>query len=251
MNEQSEVASTSLTRREFLVASAASLATAPLAHGASDGGATARPAVVVFQGDSITDAGRSREREAANEPAALGPGYAGLVARQLLAESATAGLKIFNRGISGNRVLDLLVRWERDTLALEPDLVSILIGVNDTWHRYLPGGVGIKVPRYAAFYRMLIEDTLERRPNCRLVLCEPFALPGGQFREEWMGELRDRMAVVRELAREFKTTFVPFDRMFAEETKRHSAGDLAADGVHPSLLGHRIMATAWRQAVGI
>lgn len=236
-------------RREFPANSAALLATAPLVRttGAEAVGGP-RPGVVVFQGDSITDAGRSREHDSANDPAALGSGYVGLIAREVLAKPANAEMRIFNRGVSGNRSLDLLVRWERDTLALAPDVVSILVGVNDTWHRHLPGGVGIKVPRYAAFYRMLIEDTLERRSNCRLVLCEPFALPGGQFRDEWMGELNERMAIVRGLAREFRATVVPFHQTFAEAMKRHPAADLAADGVHPTLLGHQLMAAAWRAA---
>lgn len=251
MSEKNNFPSSSLTRREFPANSAALLATAPLVRTAgAEAVGEPKPGVVVFQGDSITDAGRSRERDGANEPAALGLGYVGLIARELLAEPANAGMRIFNRGVSGNRSLDLLVRWEHDTLALAPDLVSILVGVNDTWHRHMPGGVGIKLTSYAAFYRMLIEDTLERRPNCRLVLCEPFALPGGQFRDEWVGELHERMAVVRDLAREYGTIYVPFHEMFAEAMKRHPAADLAADGVHPTLLGHQLMANAWRAAVG-
>jgi len=252
MSKRNVPPSSPLTRREFLASSAALLASAPLVRAAgAEAVGEARPAIIVFQGDSITDAGRSRERDGANEPAALGVGYVGLIARELLAEPANAGVQIFNRGVSGNRALDLLVRWEHDTLALAPDVVSILVGVNDTWHRYLPGGVGIKVPRYAALYRMLIEDTLERWPDCRLVLCEPFALPGGQFRDEWMGELRERMAIVRGLASEFRTAFVPFHEMFAEAMKRHPAADLAADGVHPTLLGHQLMAKAWRASAAL
>jgi lysophospholipase L1-like esterase len=253
MNKEIGTPPASLMRRDFLIGSAMLLA-APLVRATGESKETppqAKTTAIVFQGDSITDAGRSREHEEADEPTGLGPGYVGLIAQALLAEPKNSGLKIFNRGISGNRVLDLLVRWEHDTLALEPDIISILVGVNDTWHRYLPGGVGIKVSRYATFYRMLIEDTLERRPRCQLVLCEPFALPGGQFRDEWMGELRERMAVVRELAREFKAIYVPFQEVFTQELKRRPAADLAADGVHPTPLGHQIMAEAWRGAVGL
>lgn len=208
-------------------------------------------AVLLFQGDSITDAGRERGRDnVPNDPAGLAWGYVGMIAHELQAEHPDAKWRIFNRGVSGNRVFDLLSRWENDTLDLEPALVSILIGVNDTWHRYL-GGTGIPVGRYEAFYRMLLKDTLARRPSCQLVLCEPFALPGGAFKDEWMPELRERMAVVRGLAAEFGAVFVPFQNAFEREMLHRAPTELAADGVHPTESGHRLMAKTWREAVGL
>ena len=237
------------TRRRFIAGTAAFAATTALAQ--APGTATpAAPPTIVFQGDSITDAGRDRVGHA-NEPASMGPGYVGLLAESLQRDHA--GVQIFNRGVSGNRVLDLLGRWEQDTLRLQPDVVSILIGVNDTWHRYLPGGVGIKVPRFAVLYRMLLEDVREQRPACRLVLCEPFALPTprGSFKAEWMPELRERMAVLRGLAQEFGAIFVPFQDKFEEAMRQFSPAELAGDGVHPSLLGHQLMARTWREATGL
>ncbi len=204
-------------------------------------------AVLLFQGDSITDAGRDRDRgNLPNDPAGLAQGYVGMIARELVA--TFPGWKCYNHGISGNRVIDLLGRWERDTLDFEPDLVSVLIGVNDTWHRYI-GGTGIPVGHYETYYRMLLEDTRARRSSCQFVLCEPFALPGGAFKDEWMPELRERMGVVRHLAAEFDAVYVPFQQMFEREMSRHTPTELAADGVHPSELGHRLMAKAWRKAV--
>lgn len=241
-----------LTRRHFLLGSAALAASATLACAAGTPGTAKLPAnaVIVFQGDSITDAGRDRVGHA-NEPASMGPGYVGMIAAQLLKENP--GMQIYNRGMSGHRVLDLLYRWEGDTLALQPDLVSILIGVNDTWHQYLPGGYGSKVPRYREFYRMLLDDTLARRPSCRLLLCEPFALPvaGASFKAEWMPELRERMAVVRALAREYGATLVPFQEKFEEAAQQHTAAELASDGVHPTLLGFELMTRVWREAAGL
>src|ERR1039458_1500190 len=96
-------------------------------------------AVVLFQGDSITDCLRDRTRSCPNDPAALGAGFVGRLAGDLLAGNPGAGWQFFNRGISGDRSIDLLGRWRRDTLALKPDLVSILVGVNDTWHEHLTG----------------------------------------------------------------------------------------------------------------
>lgn len=207
-------------------------------------------AVILFQGDSITDCLRDRARPGPNDPAALGAGYAGRVAGDLLAQHAGAGWKFFNRGISGDRVVDLLGRWRRDALALQPDLVSILVGVNDTWHEHLFGN-GVSVERYAELYRLLLLDTRAARPQCRLVLGEPFALPGGDFQAAWMLELRARAAVVRKLAQEFGAAFVPYQEMFDAARRRYADAELAADGVHPSPLGHRLMADAWRQAAAL
>jgi len=242
----------SLCRRDFIAGTAAFAASSVLARTADGIAAAPPPAIrtIVFQGDSITDAGRDRTGHA-NEPACMGPGYVGLIAAQLLQKNPE--MQIFNRGMSGHRVLDLLCRWEGDTLALQPDLVSILIGVNDTWHQHLPGGHGSKVPRYTALYRMLLDDTLARRPTCRLLLCEPFALPveGASFKADWMPELRERMAVVRALAKEYGAILVPFQEKFEEAAKQHRAGELASDGVHPTLLGFQLMARVWREAAGL
>jgi acyl-CoA thioesterase-1 len=209
-----------------------------------------RNAVVLFQGDSITDCQRDRTRNCPNDPAALGTGYVGRLAGDLLAESPGAGWQFFNRGISGDRSADLLGRWRRDTLALKPDLVSILVGVNDTWHEHLTGN-GVSVSRYAELYRMILDDTRCARPAVRLVLGAPFALPGGEFEEAWMGELRQRATVVRQLAQEFNAAFVPFQAMFEAAQKSYSTAELAADGVHPSPLGHQLMAKAWREAAAL
>jgi lysophospholipase L1-like esterase len=204
-------------------------------------------AVVLFQGDSITDCLRDRTRSWSNDPAALGAGYAGRIAGDLLARHAGAGWQFFNRGISGDRIVDLLGRWRKDALGLQPDLVSILVGVNDTWHESLNGN-GVSVARYAELYRMILLDTRATRPGCRLVLGEPFALPGGEFKAEWMPELRERGEVVRQLAREFGAAFVPYQSMFDAAQKKYRAAELAADGVHPSPLGHQLMAAAWCEA---
>jgi len=207
-------------------------------------------AVLLFQGDSITDCLRDRTRSGPNDPAALGAGYVGRIAGDLLALHPGAGWKFFNRGISGDRSVDLLGRWRREALALKPDLVSILVGVNDTWHEHLSGN-GIPVSRYAELYRMILDDTRRARPDVRLVLGEPFALPGGEFKEAWMGDLRERAAVVRQLAQESGAAFAPYQAMFDAALRNFSAPELAADGVHPSPLGHQLMAQAWRAAAAL
>jgi acyl-CoA thioesterase-1 len=244
-----------LTRRSFLFRAASFAVILPalrasLAPPMNSSNPLPDKTVFLFQGDSITDCLRDRTRSWSNDPAALGAGYAGRIAGDLLAGHAGAGWQFYNRGISGDRTVDLLGRWRRDALALQPDVVSILVGVNDTWHEHLTGN-GISVPRYAELYRMLLTDTRQARPRVRLVLGEPFALPGGEFKEDWFDELRARGKVVRQLAQEFGAAFVPYQGMFEAARQRYSAAELAADGVHPSPLGHQLMAQAWREAAAL
>ena len=169
--------------------------------------------VILFQGDSITDCGRSRD--GANPNVRLGDGYVLMSAASLLAAKAEDGLKIFNRGISGNRIVDLYARWKCDGLNLQPDVISILIGVNDTWHEFGSRN-GVEVPRFEQFYRMLLEWTLQARPGVKLVLCEPFVLLCGVVTPDWVAEMDQRREVVRRLAKEFGTVFIPYQEIVAK-----------------------------------
>lgn len=206
---------------------------------------------ILFQGDSITDCGRDRGQEASpNHPQALGPGYAGKIAGDLLAELPCRSLRIFNRGISGNRVVDLYARWKCDAVNLRPDLVSILIGINDTWHEFGSNN-GVELDRFEQVYRMLLEFTQARLPGTALVLCQPFTLPCGAVLPEWEPDVAGRREIVARLAREFGAIHVPFQEMFDAALKEAPAEYWAADGVHPTPAGHARMARLWRQTVGI
>ncbi len=202
---------------------------------------------ILFQGDSVTDCGRSRE-DVFN--AGLGSGYPFLIGARILADHLGEGYQIYNRGVSGNRVVDLYARWKIDALNLRPDIISILIGVNDTWHEFERQN-GVEVERYAKFYRMLIEWTLEKLPEVKLVICEPFVLNFGAVNDDWLGEMAARGKVARELAREYKQIFVPFQSVLNKAVER--GGDpalLLADGVHPTMTGHQVLADAWLDAAG-
>ena len=129
---------------------------------------------ILFQGDSITDAGRARDA-ALPANTGLGLGYPHLIAGRLLSQCPKRGYQFFNRGIGGNRVVDLYARWKVDALNMRPDLISILIGVNDTWHEFGSRN-GVEVDRYATVYRMLLEWTRKELPQTKLVICEPFVL---------------------------------------------------------------------------
>jgi len=207
--------------------------------------------IILFQGDSITDAGRNREMQAkANQNAALGNGYALRIAGALLSDYPALDLQVFNRGISGNRVVDLYARWKSDAVNLQPDWISILIGVNDTWHEFGSQN-GVELDRFEQVYRMMLDYTRQRLPEVRLVLCEPFVLPCGVVTPAWQEDIRSRREIVSRLAGEFQTLRVPFQEMFDEAVKETAPEYWAADGVHPTPAGHARMARFWRSCVGI
>jgi lysophospholipase L1-like esterase len=201
--------------------------------------------VVLFQGDSITDAGRSREKEAAvNEQAGLGNGYAAIAAAALLIDHPKARLQIYNRGISGNKVFQLADRWEKDCLSIKPNLLSILIGVNDIWHS-LGGDYKGTVEIYERDYNALLERTRKALPNVELVICEPFVLRCGAVSEKWFPEFDGYRAAAKRVAGHFHATFVPFQAMFDEAVKYAPPEHWAKDGVHPSAAGAALMAHEW------
>lgn len=195
---------------------------------------------ILFQGDSITDC--SRDREIQTPSKALGNGYVSMVAE------SHPEWAVFNRGISGNRVVDLYARWKPDAIHLEPDIISILVGVNDTWHESAHRN-GVEVPRYAAIYRLLLEWTVSVLPGVRLVLCEPFELPTDDTRRSWRPEMDERRAVVAGLAKDFNAILVPFQQEFDKALEQQPPEYWAPDGVHPSPEGHRLMADCWLRHV--
>ena len=208
--------------------------------------------VVLFQGDSITDAGRARNAEAqANSPSGLGNGYPFLAAGGLLQSHAKLGLKVYNRGISGHKVPDLQKRWQKDTLDLKPAVLSILVGVNDIWHKFA-GRYDGTVADYGTGFTALLEQTKEALPETTIVVCEPFALRCGAVKDEWFPEFDERREVAKEVAKAAGTLWVPFQTMFDEAIAAGTTPNYwAGDGVHPSLAGHALMSKTWREVVGI
>lgn len=127
---------------------------------------------VLFQGDSITDYGRDRSSEP-NQAPGLGEGYPLLVAARGLLSDPREGLRFFNRGVSGNTVPDLQARWQTDTINIRPDILSILIGVNDFWHVKLGTYAGTAAD-YEKNYKALLDTTRRALPNVKIVVMEPF-----------------------------------------------------------------------------
>jgi acyl-CoA thioesterase I len=203
---------------------------------------------ILFQGDSITDAHRSRDDAGENSAAGLGVGYANLVASHFLASQPTAGMRFLNRGISGHRVVDLYARWKVDALNLQPNVISILVGINDTWHEFNNSN-GVELPRFETIYRLMLQMTREALPDVALVLCEPFALPCGEVTADWLPDVAARIDVVHRLAAEFGAVLVPFQQALNVAVASGDPAYWAYDGVHPTPAGHRCMADCWLQAV--
>lgn len=202
---------------------------------------------ILFQGDSITDAGRNRDEGGAN--AGLGGGYAFLATAQLRKTLADRNISCYNRGISGNKVFQLSDRWKEDALSLQPDLLSILIGVNDFWHTLNDYDGTADV--YEQDFRALLKRTKEQLPDVTLVIGEPFVvLEGSAVREEeWIPDFRAYQKAARQIAREFDAAFVPYQSVFDEASKEVAPTYWTGDGVHPTLAGSQLMAEAWLQTV--
>jgi len=239
-----------LTRRDF-VTTASALAGATLLPAAATAGraptGAAEGTVVLFQGDSITDAGRDRAVADPNAARALGSGYPLLAASAALAAHPDRGLRFYNRGVSGNKVPDLAARWAADTVALAPDVLSILIGVNDFWHKLSSGYTGT-VEDYERQYTALLDDTRRALPRTRLIVLEPFVLRCGAVDNRWFPEFDQRRAVAARVAQRAGATFVPLQPVFDDLARKSPPAYWAADGVHPTPAGHAVIAERWRRA---
>ncbi|MDR0559663.1 MAG: SGNH/GDSL hydrolase family protein [Prevotellaceae bacterium] len=211
-----------------------------------------KDSVILFQGDSITDCERKRDSITCNNTNQLGLGYVLFTASALLNRHAAKQPKIYNRGISGNKVFQLRERWEIDALSFMPNVLSILIGVNDYWHT-LNGGYKGTVEKYETDLRNLLKYTKKKLPNLHLVLCEPFALKGGSAINDanWFPMFDDYRKSLKKLSDEFNAIFVPFQSVFDEAVKFAPATYWSADGVHPDLPGRQLMAEAWLKATGL
>ena len=200
-------------------------------------------AVVLFQGDSITDAGRSRDNDAE-----LGEGYAALAAGAIGQTYPDKGIRFLNRGVSGNRAKDLQERWDSDCIDLGPSWVSIMIGINDTWRRY-DSGETTSAEAFEESYRDILTRTRDQL-GARIIIVEPFCLPCPPDRQAWREDLDPKIQAARALAREFADLYVPMDGIFAQAAVRKDPAFWAEDGVHPTPDGHALIAQVWLRAVG-
>lgn len=197
---------------------------------------------ILLTGDSITDGNRGRNADLNH---ILGHGYQALIASRFGADLPERHLVFMNRGISGNRVSSLLQRWQTDIIDLTPDLISILIGVNDL-------GARVSVEQYEQQYSELLAKTVEALPHVKFVLGEPFGLPVGGKKDHWeeyREDLAEFQAVVARLGAAYHAPVVPYQKMFEDAVKRAPADTWIWDGVHPTYAGHQLMADEWVRTV--
>ncbi|HEX8348615.1 MAG TPA: SGNH/GDSL hydrolase family protein, partial [Hymenobacter sp.] len=181
----------------------------------------------------------------------MGHGYAFSIASRIGAAFPDKNLRFFNRGISGNKITDLAQRWQTDTLALHPDVLSILVGVNDA-ASVINHKDSVSVAQYETIYTSLLEQTRQALPETLLVLGEPFILPNPKFQDKWADwqiDLQERQQVVQRLASTFNAVCVPYQKVFSEAVQRAPVEYWIWDGIHPTVAGHELMTREWLRQV--
>lgn len=196
---------------------------------------------ILFQGDSITDA----SRDYANIRN-LGNGYPKFSAELIKQAYPDKEFDFFNLGISGNKAENLRDRWQKDCIDLQPDILSILIGVNDTWH-YSETGSWLSNELFESYYREILTRT-KKETNAKIIILEQFLLytPDKAF---FRDDLNPKIDISRALAREFADVFVPLDGIFAAASVKKEPTYWAADGVHPSEAGAKLIAEHYLKAI--
>ena len=206
--------------------------------------------VILFQGDSITDCGRDKEKLSNN-----GRGYAHMAIANLT-KNFPMQYTCHNRGISGNRIVDLYARIKKDMINLKPDYMSILVGINDVWHEYNHKN-GVSAEKYEMVYSLMIEELKAALPDLKIMIMEPFVLPGiktestEEFPDRWEffeKECPLRQAAAKRVAEKYGLLFVPLQEMLNRLCESAPADYWLGDGVHPTPAGHEAIKEVWLKA---
>lgn len=201
---------------------------------------------ILFQGDSITESGRAKDEKWSEKY--QGSGYPVMVAAEL-GYKYPDKYTFINRGISGNSVVDILARVKTDIIKIKPDVLSILVGVNDVW-RELKNNSGFSEKSFERIYDVLLYEIKENLPGAKIIIMEPFLLKGEDTLEHWdkfRSEVEKRAVVAKKLAEKYGADFIPLQARFDEMYEKASMGYWLFDGVHPTSAGHKIIADAWLQ----
>lgn len=199
---------------------------------------------ILFQGDSITDAGRSRE-----DDMHLGIGYPRFVSGELALDNP-GEYEFFNRGISGNRIVDIYARIKKDLINLKPDIMSILIGINDVWHEVGEQN-GVDAEKFFKVYSMLIEEVKAALPDIKIMIMEPFVLKARATEENWdyfASETAKRQEMAKKIAEKYNLKYIPLQDKFDEASKLAPNNYWLGDGVHPTYAGHELIKREWIKA---
>ena len=200
---------------------------------------------ILFQGDSITDCGRDWGNDGQ-----LGRGYAHLVSAYL-GYTEPGEHTFVNKGISGNRVVDLYARIKRDIINYKPDVMSILIGVNDVWHEIGDSPNGVDADKFFKIYSMLIEEIKEALPEIKIMILEPFVLEASATEANWeffKTETKKRAQMSKKIAEKYNLPFIELQAGFDELAKKAENSYWLGDGVHPTAAGHEYIKSQWLKA---
>ena len=197
---------------------------------------------ILFQGDSVTDACRDR-----SDPHNLGPGYPHFAAEAIRGQFPELELEFINLGISGNRTIDLLERWQEDCIDWQPDVFSLLIGINDMWRRFDGANSPTLAPQFEDNYRRLLE-AVRTKTRAKIILLEPFLISVDPVQDTWRFDLDEKIQVIRRLAREYADVYVPLDGLFASHCIEHEPTYWTDDGVHPNENGARLIGQYYAEA---
>ncbi len=202
---------------------------------------------LLFFGDSITDMGRNREPDGISAMD-YGMGYVFRIAGDLQAIPGNT-YEIQNFGIGGDRVVSLYARLKQDVWVHKPDVLTILIGINDLWHDLMGMNTGVELDRFQKVYRMMIEETQARLPGIKIILAEPFFLAGSVTNEIYDGlmELKAYAAAVKDIAADYQVSFLPLQDRFDEAAQQGNPQHYLFDGVHPGPAGAKLIADAWME----
>lgn len=206
---------------------------------------------ILFFGDSLTDGDRDKTYNTPNYRGSYGNAFPIHVAANL-ARINPNGYEIYNRGISGQRIVDLYSRIKCDVWNLSPDVLNILIGINDIWFE-VDFQNGVELERYERVYRLIIEDTLKVLPNIKIILCEPFVLEGRATKNteeqpdrfEKFCEVKKYAKVVKKLADEYHLPFLSLQDKIAALAEKYGTEIVLSDGVHPLIPGATLIADEW------
>ena len=198
---------------------------------------------ILLTGDSITD--MNRHRDADFTTFSYGSSYP-FILQGKIGKEFPEKFQIINRGISGNRITDLYARIKADCWNLQPDFISILIGINDIWHE-LDFQNGVDAERFDRFYRMFIEDTKKVLPNVKFLLLEPFVLRAAAIEKQFevLNQIRDRAKIIKKIAEDLGCYFLPLQDKMDEYAEKYGSEYVLFDGVHPSVVGAQIIADEW------
>ena len=200
---------------------------------------------ILFQGDSITDAGRAKDNDIN-----VGTGYP-LFIKAAMNLEAPGEYEFFNRGISGNRIVDVYARIKRDIINLKPDVMSILIGINDVWHEFTDSPNGVDADKFYRIYDMLIEEVKEALPDIKIMIMEPFVLPARATEEKWElfhGETLKRAEMAKKIAEKYGLPYIRLQEGFDKLCEKQPPSYWLADGVHPTAVGHEYIKGEWIKA---